>query len=210
VLGQRESLLRRIRNCRGPITSEPIRTDFPVDYLARLLLYERCAPTADEPACCRSTALCSNRPLLPKRFCSQNPRYGSARAAIDSCISSNGSRSHNSSSLNERRYTCLTPPSWQSNAALTVCFAACSWKCVSGPNTALSSTERCVPQRFPHLLRLVAENFHSTLQLSSDCLGTSQRMKNPEPPASSPAAPEPSFKPLYPTCSALAPSTTHA
>ena len=26
------------------------------------------SPTADEPACCHSAALCSNRPLLPKRF----------------------------------------------------------------------------------------------------------------------------------------------
>jgi integrase/recombinase XerD len=48
------------------------------------------SPTADEPACCHSAALCSARLLRPKHLYSQSPRCGSARAAINSCISLNG------------------------------------------------------------------------------------------------------------------------
>ena len=39
------------------------------------------------------------------------------------------------SSLNERRYTCLTPPSCQIKQPSPHAY----WKCASGPNTALSS-----------------------------------------------------------------------
>ncbi len=74
----------------------------------------------------------------------------------------------------------MTPPSCQSKAAFTVCFAACSlevslrreYSTFLLPNAASRSVS-------PNLLRLLAKNFHSTLHVSSDCLGTSQRMKNP-------------------------------
>jgi hypothetical protein len=74
----------------------------------------------------------------------------------------------------------LTHPSCQNKAAFTVCFAArllevClrpEYSAFPPPNTACCSGS-------PHRLRLVAENLHSTLHVTSDCLGTSQRMKNP-------------------------------
>ena len=138
------------------------------------------SPTADEPTCFHSAAFCSTRLLPRKLFSSQSPRYGSARTAMHSCISSNGSQPHNSSSLKESRHTCLTPPSCQSKAAFTVCFAACSLEVCLRPEYITFPLPNAASRSVSlHRLRLVAENFHSTLHVSSDCLGTSQPMKNP-------------------------------
>jgi len=124
---------------------------------------------------------CSTRLLPPRLLPPHNPpRYGSARAAMDSCIWSNGSRSHNSSSLNERRYTCLTLPSPQIKALLIVCFTAHSLEvCLSSENSPFRPTFAAFCSGSPHGLRLVAENLHSIQHVSSDSLSTSQRMKNP-------------------------------
>ena len=108
---------------------------------------------------------------VAKHLCAQNPRYGSARAAMDSCIWSNGSRSHNSSSLNERRYTCLTLPSCLFQAALIAsCTARSLGVCLKPDNSIFPLPNAASRSVSPHLLRLVAENFHSTLHVSSDCL----------------------------------------
>src|SRR5258708_40161020 len=104
------------------------------------------SPTADEPTCCHSAALYSTR-LLPLRLLPPHspPHYGSARAAMDSCISSNGSRPHNSSSPKQRKHT-LTPPSRQIQAALIVCFTACSPEvCLRHENGALHQHRSSFP-----------------------------------------------------------------
>ena len=79
-----------------------------------------------------------HRLLPPRHLLPHNPpHYGSARAAMDSCISSNGSRSHNSSSLNERRHTCLTLPSRQIQSGASPCASQhAHWRCASCPKTA--------------------------------------------------------------------------
>ena len=65
------------------------------------------------------------------------------------------SRPHNSSSLNERRYTCLTPPSCQIKQPSPHSY----WKCASGPNTALSirPTPRCASSS-PRMASVKASN----------------------------------------------------
>ena len=74
----------------------------------------------------------------------------------------------------------MTPPSCQSKAAFTVCFAACSLEVCLRPEYSTFPLPNAASRSVsPHLLRLLAENFHSTPHVSSDCLGTSQRMKNP-------------------------------
>jgi hypothetical protein len=72
--------------------------------------------------------------LPPKCLPSRSPRYGVARTAMGSCISSNRSRPRSSSLANERSSTPLTPHrTWLSSATLA-----------------------CLPTR-PLLLRLQAE-----------------------------------------------------
>jgi hypothetical protein len=79
-----------------------------------------------------------------------------------------------------KRPTCLTPPSCQSKAAFTVYFPACSLEvCLRPKYSTLPLPNAASRSVSPHRLRMVAENFHSTLHVSSDCLGTSQSMKNP-------------------------------
>jgi hypothetical protein len=74
----------------------------------------------------------------------------------------------------------LTLPSCLFQAALIACCTARSLEvCLKPDNSIFPLPNAASRSVSPHLLRLVAENFHSTLHVSSDCLGTSQRMKNP-------------------------------
>ena len=137
--------------------------------------------TADEPACCHSAVTCSTR-LLPLRLLPPHspPRYGSAHTAMDACISSNGSRPHNSSSLNEGRQACLTLPNCQSKTAFTACFAARLLEvCLRPENGAFRPADAVfrilfgIPHEWPH------RGSPLTLHACSCCVGPAQRMKTP-------------------------------
>ena len=110
----------------------------------------------------------------------QPPRYGSVRAAMDACISSNGSRPHNSSSLNEGRQACLTLPNCQSKTAFTACFAARLLEvCLRPENGAFRPADAVfrilfgIPHEWPH------RGSPLTLHACSCCVGPAQRMKTP-------------------------------
>jgi hypothetical protein len=74
----------------------------------------------------------------------------------------------------------LTPPSCQNKLAFPVCFAARFVDvCLRPEDSTFHPPHAARRSGSPHRLRVVAENLHSTLHISSGCLGTSQRMKNP-------------------------------
>ena len=77
------------------------------------------------PGYCRSAAPGSTRPLPPKCLLSRSPRYGVARTAMGSCISSNRSRLPSFSLPNERSSIPLTPHRTWLGTARLACFPAC-------------------------------------------------------------------------------------
>ncbi len=108
-------------------------------------------------------------------------------------------------SLNERRHTCLTLP-WHClfQAAFIACFAAHSLGvCLRPRKITLHPAPVFVPHPLPFRLRAAAERTPHACPPALAASAHPKGMKTPHSQHPSPTAPAPSFKPLYPTCSAL-------